>query len=67
MSTETITPTEQDRTDLLRAVAKAEALIEAACDIGGPNAVTLHRMAGTYLRQAAALYPRTHAPDGSPR
>lgn len=48
---------EQDRTERVRAVAKAEALIEAAADLGGSVGIELNRQAETYLRRAANLHP----------
>lgn len=54
-----------ERTALLRAVAKAEALTEAACLFTGPVATELHRQAATHLRRAAQISPRIHpAPQG---
>lgn len=58
--------TEQTRRDRVRAVAKAEALIEAACEIGGPAAVALNHRAETYLQQAARLHPLIPSPDTAP-
>lgn len=58
---------EDDRRPMLRVLAKAEALTEAACDIGGPDGVALHRRAGTYLRQAAKLHPLLSRADGDQR
>lgn len=49
-----------ERTALLRAVAKAEALTEAACLFTGPVSTELHRQAATHLRRAAQIYPRIH-------
>lgn len=59
------TTTEQARQDRIRAVAKAEALIEAACEVGGPAAVALNHRAQTYLQQAARLHPLIPSPDNA--
>lgn len=52
--------TAEERTALLRAIAKAEALTEAACLFTGPVSTELHRQAATHLRRAAQIYPRIH-------
>lgn len=57
MTTDTTAVDEQEQIARVRAVAKAEALIEAGCALGGTAGVQLHRRAETYLRQAARLHP----------